>query len=122
MKRIIPIAILLIAAVLASGCTSGQAAPPASQGDTLYEQAESAFAQDSYHAAMDLYGKAYDQYKTEGNTPAAQDALKKASVSARMIIEFPSTVRRSLLSSMKHSRAYPLNEKQGSFPATRASA
>ncbi|MFA5266659.1 MAG: transglutaminase domain-containing protein [Methanoregula sp.] len=89
MKRIIPIAILLIAAVLASGCTSGQAAPPASQGDTLYEQAESAFAQDSYHAAMDLYGKAYDQYKTEGNTPAAQDALKKASVSARMIIEFP---------------------------------
>jgi len=90
MKRItLFTTLLLLAITLAAGCTSGQTSTTPSGGDTLYAQAESAFAKDNYHAATDLYGKAYDQYKTEGNTPAARDALKKASVSARMIIEFP---------------------------------
>lgn len=90
MKRMPFIAILLLlAAILAAGCTSGQTSTPASQGDTLYAQAESAFAQDNFHAAADLYEQAYHQYKTEGDPVAAKDALNKASISVRMTAEFP---------------------------------
>lgn len=90
MKQITQIAILLmLVAVLAAGCTSSQTASPASQGDALYAQAESAFAQDNFHAAADLYGEAYDQYKAENNAKAAKDAYNKASISVRMTAEFP---------------------------------
>ncbi|MCK9580919.1 MAG: transglutaminase domain-containing protein [Methanoregula sp.] len=90
MKPVSLIAILLIfAAVLAAGCTSPQTTSPASQGDTLYAQAEGQFAQDNYHAAAGLYGEAYDQYTAEGNAKAAHDAYNKASISVRMTAEFP---------------------------------
>ena len=94
MIRLIPL--FLLAAVLTAGCTSPQV--PASQGDVLVAQAEKAFAQESFHAAADLYSQAFDQYKAEGNTNAAHAALNNASVSVRMFAEFP--YNRSVMTAM----------------------
>jgi len=79
----------LAAALFAAGCTSGQTSTPASKGDTLYAQAENAFALDNFHAAAEFYGNAYSRYKAEGNTAAAKNAYNKASLSVRMTAEFP---------------------------------
>ncbi|MDO9550548.1 MAG: transglutaminase domain-containing protein [Methanoregula sp.] len=83
------LSVLLFAAILAAGCTSGQTNTPTSQGDTLYAQAESEYAKDNFHAAAKLYGNAYDQYKAEGNSAAAKDAYNKDSTAVRMTLEFP---------------------------------
>ena len=91
-------ALLLVAAIITAGCTSDQPATSASQGDILYAQAESAFAQDNFHAAAQLYGEAYDQYTAEGNAAAAHDAYNKASISVRMTAEFP--FNRSVITAM----------------------
>ncbi|HEX3002319.1 MAG TPA: transglutaminase domain-containing protein [Methanoregula sp.] len=85
MKRIF--LFILFVAILAAGCTSQKASP--SQGDALSAQAESQFALANYHAAFDLYDQAYRQYRAEGNTDRARDALNKGSLSARMYAEFP---------------------------------
>jgi transglutaminase-like putative cysteine protease len=89
MNQVIPVTIIILAIVLAAGCMSGQLPAPESQGDTLYTQAESAFAHDNYRAAAELYGRAYDQYVAEGDAIAARDAYNKASISVRMFVEFP---------------------------------
>lgn len=90
MKRITHYAILLLLVTLfTAGCTSSQTPSPASQGDNLYAQAESAFAQDNFSAAAKFYGEAYDQYKAGGRAEAARDAYNKASTSVRMTAEFP---------------------------------
>jgi len=94
MIRLIPL--FLLAAVLTAGCTSPQV--PASQGDVLVAQAEKAFSQDNFHAAADLYSQAFDQYKAEGNTNAAHNALNNASVSVRMFAELP--YNRSVMTAM----------------------
>lgn len=91
MKRIQTITvIILLAAILAAGCTSDQMnAPPSSNGDALFSQAESEFTNNNLHAAARLYNETYWQYKAEGNTEAARDAYNKASISVRMTAEFP---------------------------------
>ncbi|MFA5222422.1 MAG: transglutaminase, partial [Methanoregula sp.] len=93
MNRIIKMpmitSLVLIAVIFAAGCMSGQTSAPVSQGDTLYAQAENAFAKDNFHAATELYGEAYDRYKAGGKTAAAKDAYNKASISVRMTAEFP---------------------------------
>lgn len=84
------ILVVLSCFLIAAGCTSQQpAAVPSSAGDTLYAQAESAFAQDNFHAAADLYSQAYQKYKAEGNAPASKDARDKQSIAIRMFAEFP---------------------------------
>ncbi|HUT38747.1 MAG TPA: transglutaminase domain-containing protein [Methanoregula sp.] len=89
MKQITLIAILLmLAAILAAGCTSPQMTYPASQGDTLYTQAESEFLNNNLHAAEKLYVEAYNQYKAEGNAAGEKKAFNKASVAGRITYEF----------------------------------
>jgi len=94
MKRILTlptiVLILLAAAILAAGCTSGQtSAPVSSKGDALFAQAESEFLNNNLHTAEKLYAEAYDQYKAEGNAAGAKKAFDKASISMRLIVEFP---------------------------------
>lgn len=116
MKRLV--LIILLAAVLAAGCTSGQKAPaPAeSAADTVFSQAEKAFASDNFHAAADLYGQAYGLYKADGNAERAKDALNKQSVSVRMFAEFP--YNRSVMTAMidEEFPAVPAERKAGWFP------
>jgi len=64
-------------------------APASSKGDSLFAQAESEFANDNFHSAEKLYTEAYTQYKAEGNAAGAKKAFDKASISARLTLEFP---------------------------------
>lgn len=92
MKKILIITmIILLAAIFTAGCTSPwqQTPAPASQGGTLFAQAETEYAKDNFQAAAELYEQAFLQYRAEGNATAAKDALNKASLSARMTAEFP---------------------------------
>ncbi len=117
MKRILTVTvIILLALTFAAGCTSTQTPAPASQGNNLFAQAEKAFATDNFHAAADLYRQAYDQYKAEGNTNAAYDALNKVSVSVRMFAEFP--YNQSVMTSMIDEAfpSVPADRKEGWLP------
>ena len=100
MKRIV--LLILFVAILAAGCTSQKTSP--SQGDALYAQAESQYALENYHAAADLYEKTSRQYRAEGNAAKAKEALNKASLSARMFVEFP--YNQSVMAAMI-DEAYP---------------
>jgi len=112
MIRLIPL--FLLAAVLTAGCASPQV--PTSQGDAFFAQAEKAFSQENFHAAADLYSRASDQYRAEGNPAAAHNALKNASVSVRMFAEFP--YNRSVMTAMIDETfpAVPDDRKAGWLP------
>ena len=122
MKRLV--LLIVLAYVLAAGCTSPQQAPgPATQVsdpktpvDLVFSQAEKAFASDNYHAAADLYFKAYEQYKADGNAERARDAQNKASVSGRMYAEFP--YNRSVMIAMidESFPTVPADRKAGWLP------
>lgn len=116
MKRILLITILFVlsSAILAAGCTSPQPATSSSpQGAILFTQAEGEYAKDNYKAAADLYTEAFQQFRAEGNTAAAKESFKKASLSARMTAEFP--YNRSVIISM-------INDTFPDVPADRRAA
>jgi transglutaminase-like putative cysteine protease len=123
MKRLV--FLIVLAAVLAAGCTSpGQAPAPATQtltpadspADSFFAQAGKAFASGNFHAAGDLYFQAYDQYKGEGKADRARDAMNKGSVSVRMHAESP--YNRSVMIAMIDAEfpAVPAERKAGWFP------
>ncbi|NMB79239.1 MAG: transglutaminase domain-containing protein [Methanomicrobiales archaeon] len=91
MKQIaLLILVVLSGMLLAAGCTSQQPpVAPYSAGDSLYAQAETAYAQNNFHAAAELYHQAYEKYVDEGNASASKDARDKQSLAARMVAEFP---------------------------------
>ncbi|MGD0079202.1 MAG: transglutaminase domain-containing protein [Methanoregula sp.] len=83
------ITVLIIAALLTAGCTTGQPASPAASGDALLVQADLAYRNANYMTAAQLYNDSYTQYTAAGNTSAARDALNHEFTAYRMIIEFP---------------------------------
>jgi transglutaminase-like putative cysteine protease/uncharacterized protein YxeA len=100
MKRIL--ALILFMAIITAGCTSQQAS--VSQGDTIYAQAENQYTQENFHAAAELYGEAFRQYRAESNAARAKEALNMASRSVRMYVEFP--YNQSVMAAMI-DEAYP---------------
>jgi transglutaminase-like putative cysteine protease len=93
MKRIlslsITIAFVLIAIILAAGCTSGQKAMPVSHGDALFTQAGKEFQNNNHHAAFRLFTLAQENYTAAGNAAAALNARDKASIARMMYFEYP---------------------------------
>jgi transglutaminase-like putative cysteine protease len=85
--------VLLIAVILASGCTSGEKAKPASapvpQGDALLFQGEKEFADNNLHAAFRLFTLAQENYTAAGNTDLALHARDRATIARMMTLEFP---------------------------------
>ncbi len=122
MKRFV--LIILLAAILAAGCTSPEQAPaaatqvsdPNDSANNLFSQAEKAFAYGNYHTAGDLYFQSYDQYKAGGDAERARDALNKGSVSVRMYAEFP--YNRSVMTAMIDAEFpnVPAERKAGWLP------
>ena len=92
MKRIISIsivtALVLIAVILAAGCTSGPATAPASKGDALSAQAEKEFTNNNLHAADRLFTLAQENYTAEGNAAAALKARDRATIARMMVLEY----------------------------------
>lgn len=71
MKQVFPIpviALFLVAAILAAGCTSGTNAPaPGSPGDTLFAQGSQAFNNSNFPAATGLFALAKENYSAAGD-------------------------------------------------------
>lgn len=70
MKRIFPttmIALLLAAAILAAGCTSGTQTTTAPTGDALFAQGEKEFWNSNYRTAADAFSLAQEKYAAAGD-------------------------------------------------------
>jgi hypothetical protein len=97
MKRILlPTAItalVLVAAILAAGCTNSQTATPAkapvSAGDALFAQGENEFQNNNLHAAARLFTSAQENYTAAGETAAALRARDRVTTAQVMTKEFP---------------------------------
>jgi transglutaminase-like putative cysteine protease len=95
MKRITSmsnmIVIILIAVILAAGCTSGPVTTPESKGDALLSQGEKEFTNNNLHAAQRLFVLAQENYTAAGNASAGLKARNRASIARRLTTEFPYT-------------------------------
>lgn len=89
MKALLPLALLVLAAVviLAAGCTTAPA--PAAPGDTLRLQAENEFRSNNLHAATELFRRAQENYTAAGNALAAKDARDRAMTLQMMTFHYP---------------------------------
>jgi transglutaminase-like putative cysteine protease len=87
MKRISPVAILIILAItiLSAGCTTA----PASPGDSLRNQAEREFQNNNLHTAASLFVLAQENYTAAGNAVAAKNARDRAMTMQMMTFHYP---------------------------------
>ena len=92
MKRILPFTVLLLfaAAILAAGCTSGQATTSATPAaDAFLAQGEHEFQNNNLHAAERLFVLAQENYTAAGNAAGALKARNQASIARMKTLEFP---------------------------------
>ncbi|MHB8163204.1 MAG: transglutaminase-like domain-containing protein [Methanoregula sp.] len=82
-------ACVLIAVILAAGCTSEKTPVPASKGDALYAQGENEIRNNNLNAAETLFGLAQENYTAEGNTAAALKARDRDTVTLMKLVPFP---------------------------------
>jgi hypothetical protein len=82
-------ACILIAAILAAGCTSVKSPVPASNGDALLAQGENEFRNNNVNAAGTLFGLAQENYTAEGNPAAALHARDRVTITRMMLFPFP---------------------------------
>jgi len=88
MKRVLPLAILLVAAtILAAGCTTAPA--PAMPGDSLRAQAEQESQSNNLHAATLLFRLAQENYTAAGDAAAAKNARDRAMTMQMMTFHYP---------------------------------
>ena len=93
MKRIlIPsliMTLVLIAILLAAGCTNGPAVTTIQQGNALSLQAEKEFQSNNLHAADQLFTLAQENYTAARDAAAALHARDQATVARMMVLEYP---------------------------------
>ena len=93
MKRIISvsttISLVLIAAILAAGCTSGKTTTSVSGGDALLAQGENEFQNDNYHAAARLFVLAQDNFTAAGDALSALKARDRSTTARMMTFDYP---------------------------------
>lgn len=89
MKRIPGIAIILLvlAAVLAAGCTS--APSPSGRADSLFAQGEQEYRNGNLHAATELFTLAQENYTAAGSPAPALKARNRVITMMMMTVPFP---------------------------------
>lgn len=110
MKRFLTLAILVISltAILAAGCTSAPASPPATNGDNHFTRAENEFRNSNLHAAGQLFKLAQENYTAAGNTAAALKARDRAMTARMMTFDFPynrSSMDQKIAAAFPHASA-----------------
>jgi transglutaminase-like putative cysteine protease len=92
LKRLISIstviALVLITAILSSGCTSGQT-KASSNGDALLLQGENEFQNNNFHAAERIFRLAQENYTAAGDTAAALKTRDRVTTARMMTFDFP---------------------------------
>jgi Transglutaminase-like enzymes, putative cysteine proteases len=83
------IIVLLVSAILFTGCTSTKTPQAAGDAEKTLASADASYEQAQYRSAARLYDEAYRQYMATGDIVAARTAVNGRIRSERMTAEFP---------------------------------
>jgi transglutaminase-like putative cysteine protease len=103
--KLIPLtvtALMLIAILFATGCTTSQIKTPVTNGAALSLQAEKEFQNNNLHAAARLFTLAQENYTAAGNNAASLNSRDRATTAKMMVLEYP--YNRSRIDDMINAR------------------